>query len=157
MLLVKVQGEDIQYPYPVSQLKADNPNTSFSQPLQPETLASMGVYEVVVEPDPSFDRFTQKVVEASEPVLVDGVWTITKTVEDLAGAEAENGLAELASVRRSLRDEKLAETDHYGLSDVTMSDDMATYRQALRDVPQQESFPQEVTWPILDTQVYDTP
>ena len=29
----------------------------------------------------------------------------------------------------------LAETDFYGNSDVTMSDDMKTYRQALRDLP----------------------
>lgn len=36
---------------------------------------------------------------------------------------------------RSQRDAKLAETDFYALSDVTMSDDMTTYRQALRDLP----------------------
>jgi hypothetical protein len=32
-------------------------------------------------------------------------------------------------------------------SDVTMSSDMTTYRQALRDVPAQEGFPFSVTWP----------
>ena len=40
-------------------------------------------------------------------------------------------LAEL----RLKRDRLLAETDFYGNSDVTMSDDMKTYRQALRDLP----------------------
>ena len=35
---------------------------------------------------------------------------------------------------RSTRDSLLAETDFYALSDVTMSDDMKTYRQNLRDI-----------------------
>ena len=35
---------------------------------------------------------------------------------------------------RLQRNQLLAETDFYALSDVTMSDDMKTYRQALRDI-----------------------
>lgn len=35
---------------------------------------------------------------------------------------------------RTTRDSLLAETDFYALSDVTMSDDMKTYRQNLRDI-----------------------
>ena len=35
---------------------------------------------------------------------------------------------------RQKRDGLLKETDYYALSDVTMSDDMATYRQQLRDI-----------------------
>ena len=36
---------------------------------------------------------------------------------------------------RSKRNRLLAETDFYALSDVTLSDDMKTYRQELRDLP----------------------
>ena len=36
---------------------------------------------------------------------------------------------------RSQRDAKLAETDWTALGDVTMADNMKTYRQALRDLP----------------------
>ena len=36
---------------------------------------------------------------------------------------------------RSRRNNLLAETDFYALSDVTLSDDMKTYRQELRDLP----------------------
>ena len=36
---------------------------------------------------------------------------------------------------RKQRDAKLAETDFYALSDVTMADNMKTYRQQLRDLP----------------------
>ena len=40
-----------------------------------------------------------------------------------------------AEMHRNKRVQLLLETDVYGLSDVTMSDDMKTYRQALRDLP----------------------
>ena len=36
---------------------------------------------------------------------------------------------------RQQRNQLLAETDFYALSDVTMSDGMTTYRQDLRDLP----------------------
>jgi hypothetical protein len=55
--------------------------------------------------------------------------------------------ATLAAGARSKRDHLLKETDHYGLSDVTMSTEMTTYRQALRDVPQQTDFPGTISWP----------
>ena len=48
-----------------------------------------------------------------------------------ANAAPARALAEL----RDKRNQLLAETDFYGNSDVTMSDDMTTYRQALRDLP----------------------
>ena len=48
-----------------------------------------------------------------------------------ANAAPARALTELRDKRNRL----LAETDFYGNSDVTMSDDMTTYRQALRDLP----------------------
>jgi hypothetical protein len=48
-----------------------------------------------------------------------------------ANAAPARALADLRYKRNRL----LAETDFYGNSDVTMSDDMTTYRQALRDLP----------------------
>ena len=50
-------------------------------------------------------------------------------------------------VLRFNRDRLLRETDHYALSDVTLSDDMKTYRQALRDLPANTSDPANPTWP----------
>lgn len=54
---------------------------------------------------------------------------------------------ERAVQERATRDTLLKETDHFALSDVTMSAEMTTYRQALRDVPQQSEFPNNITWP----------
>ena len=47
-----------------------------------------------------------------------------------ADGEKDRNLALIRSVRLGM----LEETDFYGMSDVTMSSDMKTYRQALRDV-----------------------
>jgi hypothetical protein len=48
-----------------------------------------------------------------------------------ANAAPARALADLRGKRNKL----LAATDFYALSDVTMSSDMTTYRQALRDLP----------------------
>ena len=50
------------------------------------------------------------------------------------------------NVRRQ-RDSLLAATDFYALSDVTLSADMATYRQALRDLPASTAESKDVVWP----------
>jgi len=51
---------------------------------------------------------------------------------------------------REQRTRLLAATDFYALSDVTMSEDMTTYRQALRDLPAGKDTVDKVnnaTWP----------
>ena len=50
-------------------------------------------------------------------------------------AWADGALARAQDRLRQRRNRLLAETDFYALSDVTMSDDMKTYRQELRDLP----------------------
>ena len=50
-------------------------------------------------------------------------------------AWADGALARAQDRLRQRRNRLLAETDFYALSDVTMSDDMKTYRQDLRDLP----------------------
>lgn len=37
---------------------------------------------------------------------------------------------------RKIRNKKLQETDHFALSDVTLTDEMKSYRQGMRDIPQ---------------------
>jgi len=56
-------------------------------------------------------------------------WDAQEAAEiDAAPARALNDL-------RLQRDRLLAETDYLALADNTLSDDMKTYRQALRDLP----------------------
>ncbi len=49
-------------------------------------------------------------------------------------AWADGALARALANMRSRRNQLLAKTDFYALSDVTLSSDMTTYRQALRDL-----------------------
>lgn len=48
---------------------------------------------------------------------------------------------------RKERSKLLAETDWMANSDVTMSEEMTAYRQALRDLPQTYTEPTDVVWP----------
>ena len=50
-------------------------------------------------------------------------------------AWADGAVARAQADLRSKRNRLLAETDFYALSDVTLSDDMKTYRKDLRDLP----------------------
>jgi len=68
--------------------------------------------------------------------------------EEAAWANAAPARA-LATLR-ARRNQLLAETDFYGNSDVTMSSDMTTYRQALRDLPAGKDTVdkcENATWP----------
>jgi hypothetical protein len=57
---------------------------------------------------------------------------------------------ELAEAARAQRDALLAASDWTQLPDVPEAtrEVWAIYRQALRDVPQQEGFPREIVWPV---------
>jgi len=48
---------------------------------------------------------------------------------------------------RAERNQLLAGTDFHALSDVTMTDEMTAYRQALRDVPADNADPDDISWP----------
>jgi len=48
---------------------------------------------------------------------------------------------------RIKRDRLLKETDWWAVSDRTMTQAEIDYRQALRDVPAQGTFPVHITWP----------
>jgi len=78
------------------------------------------------------------------------------TAEEEAARDAEEkAWADGAPVRRmvSLREQRnqlLAATDFYALSDVTMDSDMTVYRQALRDITKQtpaDDTLSNITWP----------
>ena len=87
--------------------------------------------------------------------LVDGV-LVDLTAEEIAVKQAEetswdNGAFDRAMVDlRVKRDNLLKETDWYALSDVTMSAEMTTYRQNLRDITNGVDTVEKannVTWP----------
>ena len=139
MIYVKVvDGEASVFPYDLRQLRADNPNTSFPKEISVEMLEGYGVFPVV-ENKPECDPYVQT-LSAGTPVLRDGQWQVDYTAANIPEAEAEEAI-------RTTRHEMLYATDWMALSDVTMSDEMKSYRQALRDITEQEGFPFAVVWP----------
>ena len=83
---------------------------------------------------------------------IDGQTVQFTADEETARDAEEQAWADAADTRiavavREERDDKLAATDWMANSDVTLSDDWATYRQSLRDVPAQAGFPNSITWP----------
>ena len=137
-----------KYPYSISDLRTDNPQTSFPAKPSDALLAEYGVFPVIRTDIPVVD-YTQSVIEA-DPHLVNGewvqAWTVTdRTAEEIAQIEAD----QWANVR-SERNAKLAACDWTQLPDAPLSNiemqQWATYRQALRDITTQTD-PFNITWP----------
>ena len=131
-------GQPSQFPYTVGQLRRDNPQTSFPKQVPDSVLAAYDVYPVQAVPAPAVDSRTHRVVQS---VAQSGdSWTQTWTIQELSQTQAEDNV-------RAHRNRLLSETDWTALSDNVMTPEMATYRQALRDITAQEGFPYSVTWP----------
>jgi len=136
---INASNEVEQYPYTLGNLRGDNPNTSFPKKIPNTILEGYLVYPVEVLDAPSCEPLTQHVIQNTTPVLNGTKWQVSWIVSDLS-------LEQAAINVRFERDIKLAKTDWMASSDVTMSSEWRTYRQALRDVPDQLPST-NVTWP----------
>ena len=107
-----------------------------------EALGELNITEWVLRGEPKteaeFKEMFRKVTGAtSDNTAIESAdpskWGVTwKQVSDkMKAIDAAAPMKEL----RLQRNAKLAETDFHALSDVTMADNMKTYRQALRDLP----------------------
>ena len=84
------------------------------------------------------------IAEADYQLALSEAWQGEVTVEEVADTTDEI---------RARRDRLLAATDWAVLPDSPLDaqslEAVKTYRQALRDVPQQERFPSAITWPQM--------
>jgi hypothetical protein len=146
------------------QVRLDNKNMSLPKVWTANVCDALGVDPVLEAPAPQPSAAYKSVVRNGVVQNSNGNWVqawverdmFTEYTDDNGDVQTvaaqktaydtfvNNGLAKSA---RNKRDVLLKETDHYALSDVTMSDNMKTYRQALRDVPQQTDFPSTISWP----------
>lgn len=144
-MLVKMDADGVRE-YNLGLLREDNPNTSFPLDIPPETLAEYGVYPGAVEPYPPYDH--RKNVVSGPFVLRDGVWTLTWVVTDAPPHEVASRLDVQWRAVRSERNARLSACDWTQLADTTVnSSTWATYRQALRDLPQTQTDPFNIVWP----------
>jgi hypothetical protein len=110
-------------------------------------LDSTGVCVNVIEADKADNGFLPSGTEYAPDsageigwTFSDGVWSVPEILESLSKDEVSEQV-------RDVRNRLLLETDWTALSDNVMTPEMATYRQALRDITAQEGFPYSVTWP----------
>ena len=124
-------------------------------------LNALGITEWVLRGEPTneaeFNSMFTKVtgtdsngsaIESSDPNDFGTTWSA------VSAKKTELINAEPMRLLREERDRRLAETDWWASSDLTMSSDRTTYRQALRDLPANQSPTidgegalQNVTWP----------
>jgi len=124
-------------------------------------LNALGITEWVLRGEPTneaeFNSMFTKVtgtdsngsaIESSDPNDFGTTWSA------VSAKKTELINAEPMRLLREERDRRLAATDWWASSDLTMSSDRTTYRQALRDLPANQSPTidgegalQNVTWP----------
>lgn len=148
-----------------SELKSANKNTSFPNVWNESVLEFLNVDPVLDSPKPKAGKYEiverDGVVQDSNNNWVQA-WKVRDMFSDVTdddgtfhskAEQEETHQAEIdartANTNRQIRNQLLAETDWTASSDVTMSDAMKAYRQALRDVPAQSGFPTDITWPTL--------
>lgn len=123
-------------PYSEAAFRADNKHTVYGPAVSSRHLNAQGVYRVSKLRKPETPVGQKAVLDAMPTQNEAGHWVLGWTLVALSADEA-----------RALRDTLLAATDWTANTDITMSDEMRAYRQALRDVPSQAGFPDNVTWP----------
>jgi len=135
------------YPYTIGNLRRDNPNTSFPKKPSDALLEDFGMFRVTKVARPAYDH-TKNITEGT-PVLTNGVWTQVWNETNASAEEIAERTANEGVVVRAKRDQLLADSDYLALSDNTLTTEMATYRQALRDITGHANFPflQDADWP----------
>ncbi len=147
---VKTQGE----------IRRDNPNMSIPRVWVAEVCDALNVDPVLAGARPTPGQY-QNVVRDGVEQDSSGNWVEKWVVADMFAdgddgtkaekeADYQNNLDLVtAEANRSVRNGKLTETDFWGMSDVTMSSEMATYRQALRDITTHANWPklEDADWP----------
>jgi len=121
--------------YSTAAFRAANKHTVYGHAIAERHLSAQDVYRVRAGAKPA-EAVGFKIVADAFPTLVDGAWVQGYTSVALSADEA-----------RKLRNELLGETDWMAVTDRTLTPEETNYRQALRDVPDQEGFPSVVVWP----------
>ena len=129
-----------------SEFRALHPTTSFPPQLTEDILDSFEADVVFEGPQPQTTRY--QFVARQGVIQIGDKWHTNYVAIDMPD-EAKAALDEQqAKSVRDDRNRRLAACDWTQLADAPVDDlAWATYRQALRDVPNQANFPWTVVWP----------
>lgn len=128
-------------------LRKEFPNTSFpAQPIASDLPDGVVYVEVSAMPPSPYE--TSVVELSSTPTLEDGVWRRVYVVREMNAQELSNVSAIKSAQVRYERDQMISSTDWTQLADAPVNKEAwSAYRQALRDVTSQASFPFNIVWP----------
>jgi hypothetical protein len=154
MQYAKIKNDKIEkYPYFEENLKEDNPSTSFPEdPLNNADLRkTFSIVQIFPTEKTTFDERTQTCKEGT-PVFQNDQWEQTWDISNKHPEEitADEGFKWIEI--RNQRNQKLQETDWQMVKALELGEDAAglkTYRQKLRDIPQDQTNPFVITWPEL--------
>jgi hypothetical protein len=136
------------FPYSIGALRRDNPNTSFPRNPSDAMLAAWNVFPVKDRRAPAFNPATEN-CNQTNPTLENGEWVMTWQVSPASAEEIAERLERKSAEMRQQRNDLLSVCDWTQLSDAPVnSSAWANYRQELRDIPEQEGFPWDITWPV---------
>jgi hypothetical protein len=130
-----------------SQLRSENPNTSFPEVLTPEIIDAFG-YDPVLEGPQAVTIPPYQYSQYDGVVEVRGQWfthyiAVTPDDKQKAAMDVTQG-----NFVRTDRNRRLAESDWTQLPDAPADKEVwASYRQELREVTNQAGFPWNITWP----------
>jgi hypothetical protein len=148
MFYVKLNkdNEPDRYPYTLTDLVVENRHISFPSNVDESVAEAFKVYPVIQTEAPEV-KHTQNVLR-SVAKNKEGKWVETWKIEDATEKEIKERTEQKQHDIRYTRDKLLKESDWTQFRDVPVDQDAwAIYRKALRDIPQQEGFPWDVTWP----------
>jgi hypothetical protein len=140
------------------------PNVSLPRVWSADVCNQLGIDPVLESPAPEITRYqTANKNGVTQDAKGNWVWAwtigpvfteytdeegVTHTAAEQEAAYVQRIDDEQATAVRADRDKRLAETDWTQVADAPVDKTAwATYRQALRDVPAQEGFPWDVTFP----------
>lgn len=130
-----------------SEFRSSHPDTSFPPQLTAELLDSFGADPVLNGPQAQPTRYQVSFRDGVEEV--NGQWFTKFSVADMDADAIASLDARQADSVRAERNRKLTASDWTQVEDAPVDKAAwAAYRQGLRDVPSQEGFPWDVTWPV---------
>lgn len=142
---LKENGSVDRYPYTLTDLRRENPGTSFAKQISDESAAGFNVFPVVPVDPPAEDHN----INISRSAEKQGDKWVEKWISTAATAEeiTERTTSKALSIRQE-RNQKLSECDWTQLADSPVDKQIwETYRQSLRDITTQPGFPWSISWP----------
>tara|TARA_R110000822_G_scaffold273858_4_gene396237 strand:+ start:278 stop:724 length:447 start_codon:yes stop_codon:yes gene_type:complete len=143
-MYVLVGGDNTveKYPFTAQELRRRHRNVSFPVPTPEETLNSFGVYSVAHTPRPSYDILMSKVLVSA--VYNGEVWEQSYRIIGLGEDQVKGNVA-----ARAL--DELAKTEQDVMSyleqNLSVPEDLATFRSYMREVESQDGYPYSLAWP----------